>query len=96
MAITQQARTWLSEIAELISAAPSQEQLLKDRPSDQLQQRANELLTKLKSDRLTAEEQRELDEFQCLESLIGLIKARIHALDFSRPISERNSHEMTL
>jgi len=84
MPITQKAPLLLGEIAEFLATAPSQEQLLKYRPSKGLQQRVRELLAKLKNNRLTAEEQRELDQFECIESLIGLVKARIHASQVSQ------------
>jgi hypothetical protein len=79
MVIAQKVRPLLCEIAEFLASGPSQQELLKYRPSEQLQERATELLGKLKDDRLTAEEQRELDQFEWMESLMGLIQARIRA-----------------
>jgi len=79
MVIAQKVRPLLCEIAEFLASGPSQQELLKYRPSEQLQERATELLAKLKDDRLTAEEQRELDQLEWMESLMGLIQARIRA-----------------
>ncbi len=79
MVIARKMRPMLGEIAEFLASGPSQQELLKYRPSEPLQERATELLAKLKDDRLTAEEQRELDQFEWVESLMGLIQARIRA-----------------
>jgi hypothetical protein len=75
---TAQNVTWLTkEIADLLASCPSREELLNFRPSDQVQQRASELLQKLKDGRITREEQWELDQFGFAESLMRLIKARL-------------------
>jgi len=72
--------TWLTEeIADLLAACPPREQLLSYRPSARIQERASELLQKLKSGRLTAEEQRELDQFEHAEMLMQMVKARLRA-----------------
>ncbi len=84
MAITQKAPGLLIELSEFLASAPSQEQLMQYRPSKQLQERASELLAKLKSDPLTAEEEQELDDFQCINTLMGLVKARIRANQATR------------
>jgi hypothetical protein len=69
----------LGEISEFLATAPSQEELLKYRPSEELQERARDLLSRLKNARLTAEEERELNQFECIDSLLGLVQARIRA-----------------
>ncbi len=84
MAVAQKAPVLLIEISEFLASAPSQEELLKYRPSEQLQERARDLLARLKNDRLTAEEERELDEFEWIDSLLGLVQARIRACQMGR------------
>jgi hypothetical protein len=65
------------EIADFLASCPSREQLLNYRAPPQVQQRARELLHKLKNGRITAEEQKELDQFEFAETLLGLVKARL-------------------
>jgi hypothetical protein len=84
MAVAQKPPVLLIEISEFLASAPSQEELLKYRPSEQLQERARDLLAKLKNDRLTAEEERELDQFEWVDSLLGLVQARIRASHMRR------------
>ena len=67
------------EIAEFLASGPSPEQLLQFRPSPHTQARAQELLDKLKDGCLSADERRELDQFEHAERLVRLVKARIHA-----------------
>jgi hypothetical protein len=79
VATTQSSTLFLDEVVELLTTGPSPEELLNYRPSEQVQQRARELLTKLNSGETTPDEERELDQFQFVESLMRLINARIHA-----------------
>ncbi len=65
------------EIAELFASLPSPEQILRFRPSAAIQERATELLERLKSGELTEEESAELDQFQHAETLMRLVKARL-------------------
>jgi hypothetical protein len=84
MAITQKVPGLLSEISQFFASAPSREQILNYRPPEPVQQRARELLDKLKTERLTAEERRELDQFEFAELLMRLINARIRAKQVKR------------
>ena len=77
MAATQTSTLFLDEVVELLTSGPSPEQLLNYRPSEQVQQRARELLMKLNSGEVTPDEERELDQFQHVESLMRLVKARL-------------------
>jgi hypothetical protein len=79
MASTQSTVSVLEEIADFLASGPSSEELLQFRPSLQTQSRAQELLEKLKDGRLSAEEGRELDQYEHAERLMRLVKARIHA-----------------
>jgi hypothetical protein len=84
MAVAQKAPVLLLEISEFLASAPSQEELLRYRPSQQLQERARNLLARLKNNRLTEEEERELDQFEWIDSLLGLVQARIRASQTGR------------
>lgn len=64
------------EIADLVASRPSLQQLLEYRPSDGIQRRALQLISKLKSAGLSAEEQRELDQYEQGELFIRLVKAQ--------------------
>jgi hypothetical protein len=77
MATTQSSTLFLDEVVELLTSGPSREELLNYHPSEQVQQRARELLTKLNSGDTTPDEERELDQFQHVESLMRLVKARL-------------------
>ena len=85
MAVVQPPSRAFTEIAEFIASGPNWDQLLSFRPSEPLQQRARELLTKLREGRLSDEESEELDQFGHAETLMRLIKARIHARQASQP-----------
>jgi hypothetical protein len=74
----KQRTSWLTEeIADFLASCPSREQLLGYHPSSQVQERARELLEKMKTGRITADEQWELDQFEHAETLVQLIKARL-------------------
>jgi hypothetical protein len=69
---------WLTEeVANFLASCPSREQLLSYHPPVPIQERARELLEKAKSGRITADEQWELDQFEHVEMLMQLIKARV-------------------
>jgi hypothetical protein len=75
-----QKATWLTEeLADLLASCPTREKLLSYRPSSRIQERAGDLLQKLKNGRLTADEERELDQFEHAEMLMQMVKARLRA-----------------
>jgi len=75
---TDRETIWLTEeIADFLATCPSRQQLLRYRPSERVQERARTLLHKLKNGRITADEQRELDQFEYADMLIRLVKARL-------------------
>lgn len=77
---------WLTEeIADFLASCPSREQLLSYHPPAEVQERVRELLEKSKAGRLAAEQQWELDQFEHVEMLLQLIKARIRAEKVSHP-----------
>ena len=69
----------LDEIATLLASNPSRDQLLEFQPSDDVRQRAQELLQTGNSSSLSPDEQRELDQFEQAEILMRLVKARLHS-----------------
>jgi len=77
MSIVQEPIRLLEEIADLMAASPTREQLLEFRPSTSVQSRASELLEKQNAGTVTAEEQRELDQFEQAELLMRLVRARL-------------------
>lgn len=77
MATVQEPGVIFGEIAEFLASAPTREQLLKFRPSEQLQQRIRDLLAKQNAGKATAEDQRELDQIEHAERLMRMVKARI-------------------
>lgn len=69
---------WLAEeVADFLATCPSREELLAFRPSAQTQERLAELLARSKEGRLSAEEQFQLSQFEHLEVLMQLVKARL-------------------
>jgi hypothetical protein len=69
---------WLAEeVAEFLASCPSTEQMLAFRPSARSIQRHKALLGKSKTGSLSAEEEWELNQFEHIELLIQVIKARL-------------------
>ncbi|MDQ7025351.1 MAG: hypothetical protein Q9P01_04320 [Anaerolineae bacterium] len=64
------------EILNFLASAPSQQEIVAFRPSDNLQARASELLDKNRSGDLSSEERIELDEFQRMNHFITMLKAK--------------------
>ena len=77
MATVQAAPRITEEIAEFLARGPTRDEVLSFQPSPQSQERARELLDRLRDGRVSAEEQRELDQFEHAETLMRLLKARI-------------------
>lgn len=75
----------LEEIAEFFSLEPTAEQILQFRPSPQLQARAEELAARCKNGALSEADRRELDQFEHVERLLRLTKARVHARKVASP-----------
>jgi hypothetical protein len=64
------------EVAQFFASAPTREEILEFRPSKRAQERAAALLLKLNAGKTNLEEEWELDQFQHLEELMRLIKAK--------------------
>lgn len=65
------------EIVEFLASGPTTEAILAFRPSDQVVDYVDELLTKNREATLTTEEEEELDQAEWLDYLMTLIKTRI-------------------
>lgn len=65
-----------SEFIDFIAAGTTPEQIIPFRPSPQAQERVDELIAKLRNDRLSPDEQSELDYFLQLEHILRVAKVR--------------------
>lgn len=77
MSTVQTPAQLLDEIADLFASRPSREEILAFRLSAAVQQQARELLEKCRSGHISPEEQRELDQFEQVDLLMSLVKARL-------------------
>jgi hypothetical protein len=66
----------LSDVLETLASLPTPEEILALRPSAALQERIEELLEKSRSGGLSADEQRAWEQYQYVEHLVRLAKAR--------------------
>ncbi|MBL8794927.1 MAG: hypothetical protein JNM56_13545 [Planctomycetia bacterium] len=66
----------MSSVLETLAALPAPEEVLALRPAPQVQSRIDELLEKQKFGGLSSDEQREWAQFQFVEHLVRLAKAR--------------------
>jgi hypothetical protein len=73
------------EMADFLASCPGRKEILRYRPSGDVQDRFRDLLQKSKDGSITKFEQWELDQFEYVESLMRLVKARLR--------SEKSNHE---
>lgn len=66
----------VDELAEFIARRPSDEEILNFHASEAIQSRVSELLAKNRSEGLTDEEEREMDEYEYIEHLVAMLKAK--------------------
>jgi hypothetical protein len=66
----------LSDVLETLASLPTPEEILALRPSAALQERLEELLEKNRSGSLSPDEQRAWEQYQYVEHLVRLAKAR--------------------
>jgi hypothetical protein len=66
----------LADVLETLAALPTPEEVLALRPSAELQERIEELLEKNRSGTLSPDEQRAWQQYQYVEHLVRLAKAR--------------------
>lgn len=65
-----------AEILELLATLPTPEEILALRPSEAFQSRVEELLEKNREEGLTSAEEQEWQQYEYLEHLVRLAKAR--------------------
>jgi hypothetical protein len=63
-------------VSDFLSAAPTLEEITHYRLPEELQQRAHELLDKLRAGNLSTTERAEMEEFRQIDHLLTLIKAK--------------------
>ncbi len=68
----------VDELAEFIARHPSDEEILNFHASEAVQSRVSELLEKNRSVGLTDDEEREMDEYEYIEHLVIMLKAKTH------------------
>jgi hypothetical protein len=66
----------LDEITDFLAASPTPEDIIRFKPSETLERRALELLTRNRESGLTPEERVEMDEFRKMEHFMTLLKAK--------------------
>jgi hypothetical protein len=67
-----------AEILEFLASLPTPEEILALRPSETLQNRVSALLEKNRTEGLSLDEEREWEQYQYLEHLVRLAKAKAH------------------
>jgi hypothetical protein len=65
----------VAPVLELLATLPNPREILDLRPSEQLQQRVNQLLEKSRAGPLTPAEESEWDRYEYIEHLVRLAKA---------------------
>jgi len=65
-----------AQVMEFLAGLPTPDETLTLRPSDALQARINELLDKNRAEGLTPDEEREWEQYEYLEHLVRMAKAK--------------------
>jgi hypothetical protein len=68
----------MAEVLEALAALPSPQEIIALRPSQDVQRRISELLDKNRDVGLTAEEEKEWAQYEYLEHLVRMAKAKAH------------------
>jgi hypothetical protein len=66
----------VSEILEFLASLPTPEEIIALRPSEALQTRVSTLLEKNRTEGLSSDEERDWEQYQYLEHLVRLAKAK--------------------
>lgn len=64
------------ELAEFLASHPSDEEILAYHASELVQSRVSDLLARNRTNGLTTDESREMDEYEFLEHLVAMLKAK--------------------
>ncbi|MBI3761285.1 MAG: hypothetical protein HY260_05410 [Chloroflexi bacterium] len=65
-----------SYVLSFLASGPTPEQLMGFRPTPEMQERLESLLDKSRSDSLTEAERKELEEYERIEHIVVMLKAR--------------------
>ena len=65
-----------TEIIDFLASTPTPEHIIAFRPSDQLEQRLDDLMQKNRDDTISVEERQELDEFLRMNHFMNMLKIR--------------------
>lgn len=65
-----------SEVIDFLASGPSSQRIIDFQPSEDVTARVSELLNKNRASTLTAAENAELDQYEILDYLLTLVKAR--------------------
>ena len=76
MSLELRAPKVVDEFAEFIARRPSDEEILNFHASEAVQNRVSQLLAKNRSVGLTDDEEREMDEYEYIEHLVAMLKAK--------------------
>jgi Fe2+ transport system protein B len=68
----------ISEILEFLASLPTPEEIIALRPSESFQARISTLLEKNRTEGLTSDEEQEWEQYEYLEHLVRLAKAKAH------------------
>jgi Fe2+ transport system protein B len=68
----------ISEILEFLASLPTPEEIIALRPSESFQARISALLEKNRTEGLTPDEEQEWEQYEYLEHLVRLAKAKAH------------------
>ncbi|MEX0715958.1 MAG: hypothetical protein WD066_05195 [Planctomycetaceae bacterium] len=79
MSVVESPVNLLEEVASFLATNPSRDELLEFKPSAAARQRAHELLELMRNDELTEQDEKELEQFQNVELLMRLLKAKLRA-----------------
>jgi uncharacterized coiled-coil DUF342 family protein len=79
-ATTQPDFEGVAEVLETLAGLPTPEEILALRPSEALQDRIRALLEKNRTEGLTPAEEQEWEQYQYLEHLVRIAKAKAHLL----------------
>ncbi len=86
-AITPTRHRLYSEVIEFLASGPTPQEIVEFRPSAEGQDRVTELLDKNQDGALTSAEEAELDEYERLDYLMTVVKARARQrMDANAPL----------
>jgi hypothetical protein len=74
--VLAQSNPLFAELIDFLSSIPTSDEILAYKPSEELEERLSFLLEKNRRDRLSSEEQEELEEFLRFNHFVNMLKIR--------------------